>query len=1472
MNRFFTFFLFLGIGAYAEVIPFNYLPAADCFNSPRRHGGTEHIDIQHTPCLRASAVNNSDTIPPLIQCPPGDTVTLASGQCDTNYVYAVTAFDSLTELTPVQLDGLASGDPFPIGVTVNVFEVSDSAGNTATCSFTLAVTPAATTLVCADTVTVYLEAGCATTPAVEALLAKPYGCLGDDFVIEVDKTAPFGNGPWAPATFGAPDVQQTYMFRITDTLTDDKCLGVVQVVDSLVLALDCPEINVPCALPLAHLTPAFLKDSLNLAAGTPAVLQSCPSPVSTMFVDVPTDVPCDSPGVVSGYIRRFWTAIDASNNVATCVQYINRERDVKAVSYPAGTTASCAGGDPLPAVTGGPYIQFGGRQYPLTESPLCEIEVTYADSAGALCGGSRRLYRTWIVRDTCSADSTQNTASGLQLIDVLDMDGPQFNCPSDTALTISAQDCTGALAIPGIVAGDGCSYLTGVKAFWTIDGSPDSLEATLTDFPGNDPALSDTLAVFDTVAGFPAGVTQIVYVATDACGNTASCEIALSVWDSVPPVALCDSFLVVTLDTSGRFSLPADSLDNGSSDSCNTVGFKARRIQVNGCQPVNRFFNTADFCCTDVGDTILVQLRVYDVLLPPGEVDTAFAAGQSADCTARVWVRDTFPPFCVAPPDVIVACDSFDLSLAAYGNATVSCGIDSLAVQTDFSQFDSTCHAGKIIRTFTVFKTGGQNGQCAQEITVNATQNYWIRFPNDTIVTVCDSTGIYGEPELGNLNCENIKITFTDERIADAQDVCLKILRTWKLVNECLYDPGQPLTLVPNPNPEVPENNPANFPGPVIAPAGTQAPWAPTRTPVNPGDPDSLDYSIFWPANGYLYEQVIYIIDTEAPEFEDCPSAALTYEDFSSNDPQLWNDSYTTIPGSVPQDLCEGETDLSIAITDACYGSDLDARYLLFLDLDGDGAPETVISSDNPPSAGDVLYNNINTPNYGGGIPKLMDNRQVSANNKYQFAVQRVIDGTNQTVRVAWNTPSAPLSYLLPQLPLGNHRIEWTISDGCGNENTCAYDFAIEDAGGLCLPAQLPVSGMIETEANAPVNSVAVALDGTHPTLPPFNLFDLTEPTGMYDFIVPTGAGFTIRPFRNDSPLNGVSTFDLFLINKHVLGLDPLPTPFRLIAADANGSNTVTTFDIVELRKLLLGLYQELPNVPSWRFVDANYIFPNTINPLLGGFPDSVRVADMQPWTPSAYNFTAVKVGDVNGSADPGFTSQEPEDRRVMSLLLEDTLLRAGQSARIPVRLQGKTALAGIQFALGYDPEVLSVQQIIPGNGLSAPGEFGQYYALPEPGVLTLSWNSAKSALADEEDPLFYLEVNALQAVETGEAFNLKTQRLRPEIYTENGTGIYALQLEFMANASVSRTEFFPPSPNPSDRRVYLPLALANAEHVRLQVFDPTGRRLFDLEELLPAGFHRIEIPAAAFGQMKGVALYRIQAGEAQESGKISRQ
>ncbi len=174
--------------------------------------------------------------------------------------------------------------------------------------------------------------------------------------------------------------------------------------------------------------------------------------------------------------------------------------------------------------------------------------------------------------------------------------------------------------------------------------------------------------------------------------------------------------------------------------------------------------------------------------------------------------------------------------------------------------------------------------------------------------------------------------------------------------------------------------------------------------------------------------------------------------------------------------------------------------------------------------------------------------------------------------------------------------------------------------------SQITVSGNIATPNNTPVEGVSVAFTGG--AVGDF----FTDSLGNYswDGLYPN-ADETITPFLDETPMRGVSTLDLILISKHILGDKLLDSPYKMIAADVNNSGTISVLDLIQLRKLILGIYTEFPVNTSWRFVDASYQFPNG-NPFSEPFPESISFNTLTIDQPHS-DFIAVKIGDVNESA-----------------------------------------------------------------------------------------------------------------------------------------------------------------------------------------------------------------------------------------------
>ncbi|MDO8970888.1 MAG: HYR domain-containing protein, partial [Saprospiraceae bacterium] len=392
-------------------------------------------------------------------------------------------------------------------------------------------------------------------------------------------------------------------------------------------------------------------------------------------------------------------------------------------------------------------------------------------------------------------------------------------------------------------------------------------------FPGNNWWDLDTLANFGWTPCLRVGTHTVMYIAEDDCGNTSSCEFELTVRDLVPPVAVCDETTTVAIGTDDPFDcytsadgcefagvtwVKASTFDDGSYDNCNDVKFTVRRMQpysdcinqlsTNPCyldefgdlvfseQDIAKMeLDSIKFYCCEVGTTQTIVLTVYQV-----DVNGNFIIGLDGspvrnECMIQVEVQDKLRPICQAPAQVNVNCENFDPSLWAYGKAEIldNCCLDTSRVYqgqcglthtANYALFDTVCNKGTITRTFRAFDCHGQSSQCTQRVIVTYEQDYFVRFPNDVIVTQCDGTGVYGEPTFFGEDCELLGVSFEDEIFTVVPDACFKIERTWKIINWCTFDPNLPFIQVPNPNPNPISNNPANLPGPIVSPLGTLAP------------------------------------------------------------------------------------------------------------------------------------------------------------------------------------------------------------------------------------------------------------------------------------------------------------------------------------------------------------------------------------------------------------------------------------------------------------------------------------------------------------------------------------------------------------------------------------------------------------------------------------------------------------------------
>ena len=236
---------------------------------------------------------------------------------------------------------------------------------------------------------------------------------------------------------------------------------------------------------------------------------------------------------------------------------------------------------------------------------------------------------------------------------------------------------------------------------------------------------------------------------------------------------------------------------------------------------------------------------------------------------------------------------------------------------------------------------------------------------------------------------------------------------------------------------------------------------------------------------------------------------------------------------------------------------------------------------------------------------------------------------------------------------------------------------------------------------------------------------------GSYTIDAPDTGAVTLTPsYATDAPIaNGVTTADITLIRRHVLGLTLLDSPYKVMAGDVNGSDSVTTADITLIRRLILGTATTFSG-GLWRFVPSDETFANTAKPWTA--TRMRQYASLASGTLSGQDFKAIKLGDVNGSwkAPTVTTGSIIKSKAKGRLTVGKVRAEAGKTVNIPVSLAGVDQLGSAQMTLSWDASAASYEGV---EGLSLGGLSPENLGLTRvnDGELSLSWDHPSGRVID---------------------------------------------------------------------------------------------------------------------------------------------
>lgn len=375
------------------------------------------------------------------------------------------------------------------------------------------------------------------------------------------------------------------------------CTFQVEVIDNTLPSIICPAtqtlaVDGTCEVPLPDYTgQAGTADNCDPAIGGVTVTQSPPS--NTMY-----DIN-DSPVTVT------LTATDASNNMNTCTFQVElMDNQPPQISCPVSPQTN-----PLDAGCSAMIPDFRGQTMVSSTCTMSGFTLIQVPAPGTTVNGEQTVPITITAND--GQGNTVNCTFNFQTVDVT---APTINCPVNQT---GAVDGNCEFLIPDYTAlatvADNCSNLAPASA----------PNITLTQSP----------AANTTVSGDGTVIT-ITLTATDAAGNSSSCDFDLTLEDNTDPDVTC----------------PAD---------------QTRDLDGNCTYAVEDFTSlaTATDNCTDPNLITFSQSPAVNsqVFTSPGSftiiVTATDEAGNTDNCSFSVTLNDVSPPTIACPANPIINVD-----------------------------------------------------------------------------------------------------------------------------------------------------------------------------------------------------------------------------------------------------------------------------------------------------------------------------------------------------------------------------------------------------------------------------------------------------------------------------------------------------------------------------------------------------------------------------------------------------------------------------------------------------------------------------------------------------------------------------------------------------------------------------------------------------------------------------------------------
>ncbi len=1135
---------------------------------------------------------------------------------------------------------------------------------------------------------------------------------------------------------------------------------------------------------------------------------------------------------------------------------------------------------------------------------ICNFYAVFSDQMAYACGegcnGGQIIARTWELLDWCAGEST----TFVQNISSKDKEPPFISTP-DITVSVDPWECAANVVME---EPEHLSDVCDKDVQWTIIPPPgfNQIDNTIiglekgtyqawyeaSDCCGNTSLYPVVINVIDRAAPIAIANENIVLNLTTVLGADGVAKLHAKDVDNF------------SFDACGPVKLEIRRADG------NVWCHEGNATFNNDGHPDDSPIDDDDgefviFCCEDVllqQDDEGTYFGIYDVILrvwDDGDMNGIF--GTFGDNYNEVWtsvrVEDKLLPTVVCPANVEIECheDFNDFSVVGRPLVFTSCDesvCDQFSdnyvkknmnfppfVGEEIQAYNPTCREGAIRRTWNC-----DGGQCTQWIIVRPDESYEIdiTWPQDTVINcLAEDTS---RPSFVESPCELAGVSLEVDTFLFEEGSCYKFLKHWTVISWCDYDvadsdlndvfdpeddgfvPGlyqrtQIVSLLDEDKPVVladhqvvGTNAECVTEGAYITAKATDegacaSDWIKWDVEIDLGGTGTYEYRY---SSGLPPSDPFYIGPTSSSYIDSIDQGNVVQvripDGIDANCGFQHRVRYSAFDGCGNVTRVTKNLEIRDSKAPTPYMIDASSAVMSNGGVELWASDFNIGSFDNCSDGSQLWYT------FSPTIPaQLLDPTEEDPWYDADGVASQTDFGNGEAER--WNDALGSSSMifncddLATVLDNGVYDLRVYVWDACFNTDFAIVNLNLIDNFGACGPSmRADVTGKIFTETGDGVSDLMVELSSEQPNYPAQNM---TAEDGSYAFgNNPMNNAYVISGEKNDDWRNGVTTLDVVLIQRHILGLSTLDSPYKVIAADASNDQNISAIDLIVIRKLILGVHETYPDNDSWRLIDAREDL-NISNPW--PFNEQLVIENLGEDV-SNQDFVAVKIGDVNGSVVSNLQNETSESRSSNKLTLnyDNRFVQRGESVQLEITSDNFDEIYGLQFSLktvGMD--LTSIE-----SGLLNVGNENYSYANEK---LIFSWNSTQS-ISLEEGVLFTINLEANQSNKLEYLLSIDDETVKAEAYQGDSIETIGVALGFEIEESyefgLGQNE-----PNPWAGETMIEFTIPEAGVANLTIFDMTGKSVYFHTGNYERGTHQVTVKEEDIDATNAVLYYKIDSG-----------